>query len=77
MSVQIVQVAEIVRELICVLRGIVQLPREQKKEWIRILDSIIHGSEGLISVGCMGCAWKGLACPTDLCPECEDALEII
>jgi hypothetical protein len=42
---EVVQVAEVVRDLIGCLRNVVQLPREQKSEWIRTLDNIIYEQE--------------------------------
>jgi hypothetical protein len=40
-----VRIAEVVRDLISALGGIVQLPRERKKEWIKTLDGIIYGED--------------------------------
>ena len=40
-----VKIAEVVREVIGCLGSLVQLPREQRREWIKTLDGIIYGPE--------------------------------
>ncbi len=37
------KVAEVVRDMIGSLCKVVQLPREQRKEWVKILDEVIYG----------------------------------
>jgi len=72
-----VEIAEVLRDFINIIGRVVRLPNEQKKEWIRTLDKVIYGYKDTeIECGCMSCAWKGLAEPTDLCPNCSDSLEI-
>lgn len=70
-----VRIAEVVRDLIGCLCNIVQLPREQKKEWIKTLDKIIYSSEEELC-RCVNCPWTGMANPIELCPDCLDCLEI-